>query len=230
MSDPDLRELERRFRETGAVCDEAAWLVGRIRVGDLTRERIERAEPFSEGARLALTSLKPVTLNVKGGKRRRRGRVTRRQKVQHVEPEGFDQLLAATEIEEHVRMAVAAVIAASDGLAPEPSNAHLVRELPMLLPRLVALVEVPVLAELDQIHRRASVRGGDLAECVRLACAAMSRTVHDPDGLHASVWDDARNALAVGARTVGDQTEAAFVERIRPIMARWLLEGDPLGR
>lgn len=35
MSDERLRELERRWKETGAVEDEAAWLVERIRVGEI---------------------------------------------------------------------------------------------------------------------------------------------------------------------------------------------------
>ncbi len=43
MSDEKLRELERRFKETGSVEDEAAWLVERVRVGDLTQERLELA-------------------------------------------------------------------------------------------------------------------------------------------------------------------------------------------
>lgn len=35
MSDAKLRDLERRYRETGAVPDEAAWLAERVRVGTL---------------------------------------------------------------------------------------------------------------------------------------------------------------------------------------------------
>ncbi len=41
MSDTKLRELERRWRDTGAVQDEAAWLKERVRVGDLSREVVE---------------------------------------------------------------------------------------------------------------------------------------------------------------------------------------------
>ncbi len=33
MSDEKLRALERRWKETGAIDDEAAWLVKRIRAG-----------------------------------------------------------------------------------------------------------------------------------------------------------------------------------------------------
>ncbi len=41
MSDQQLREFERRFRETGAVGDEAAWLRARVRVGELDARRLE---------------------------------------------------------------------------------------------------------------------------------------------------------------------------------------------
>lgn len=43
MSDATLRELERRWKATGSVEDEAAFLLERVRVGDLTRERLELA-------------------------------------------------------------------------------------------------------------------------------------------------------------------------------------------
>lgn len=43
MSDAKLRELERRWRETGSVDDEAAYLSERVRTGDLRREHLELA-------------------------------------------------------------------------------------------------------------------------------------------------------------------------------------------
>ena len=43
MSDQKLRELERKWKETGSVEDEAAYLRERVRVGDLTQERLELA-------------------------------------------------------------------------------------------------------------------------------------------------------------------------------------------
>jgi hypothetical protein len=43
MSDTKLRDLERRWKETGTEDDEAAYLLERLRVGDLTRERLELA-------------------------------------------------------------------------------------------------------------------------------------------------------------------------------------------
>lgn len=43
MSDSQLRELERRWRETGSVEDEARYLLERVRVGDLEQEKLELA-------------------------------------------------------------------------------------------------------------------------------------------------------------------------------------------
>lgn len=54
MSDERLRELERRWRECGSVEDEAAYLRERVRVGELTKERLELAAYCGEpGAQLA---------------------------------------------------------------------------------------------------------------------------------------------------------------------------------
>ncbi|MBL4850446.1 MAG: hypothetical protein JKY65_33430 [Planctomycetes bacterium] len=41
MSDSRLRELERRWKETGSVDDEAAWLRGRVNAGEFSAERLE---------------------------------------------------------------------------------------------------------------------------------------------------------------------------------------------
>jgi len=55
MSDAKLRELERRWKETGAVEDQAAYLLERVRVGDLEREKLELAAYCGHGpAQLAL--------------------------------------------------------------------------------------------------------------------------------------------------------------------------------
>lgn len=55
MSDARLRELERRWKETGSPDDEAAYLLERVRVGDLTRERLELAAYCGhEGARRSI--------------------------------------------------------------------------------------------------------------------------------------------------------------------------------
>ena len=55
MSDQKLRELERHWRETGSVEDEAAYLRERVRVGDLTQERLELAAYCGhEGAMICL--------------------------------------------------------------------------------------------------------------------------------------------------------------------------------
>ena len=55
MSDSKLRELERRWREKGSVEDEITYLRERLRVGELTRERLELAAYCGhEGAKRAL--------------------------------------------------------------------------------------------------------------------------------------------------------------------------------
>ena len=43
VTDANLRALERRFRESGAVEDEAAWLLERVRVGELEQSKLELA-------------------------------------------------------------------------------------------------------------------------------------------------------------------------------------------
>jgi hypothetical protein len=43
MTDERLRELERRWKESGSVEDEAAYLLERVRVGDLDQERLQLA-------------------------------------------------------------------------------------------------------------------------------------------------------------------------------------------
>ncbi|MDC3379462.1 hypothetical protein OAX78_04190 [Planctomycetota bacterium] len=50
MSDERLRELERRWKETQAVEDEAAYLLERVRVGDLEQEKLELAAYCGDGA------------------------------------------------------------------------------------------------------------------------------------------------------------------------------------
>lgn len=55
MTDSQLRELERRWRETGAVEDEARYLLERVRAGDLEQEKLELAAYCGhEGARAGL--------------------------------------------------------------------------------------------------------------------------------------------------------------------------------
>lgn len=43
MSDQRLRELERRYRESGSPTDQAEWLLERVRVGDLEPSRLSAA-------------------------------------------------------------------------------------------------------------------------------------------------------------------------------------------
>ncbi|MBL4846492.1 MAG: hypothetical protein JKY65_13275, partial [Planctomycetes bacterium] len=43
MADQVLRQIERRFRETGSSDDEAAYLQSRVRAGDLDPTRLRLA-------------------------------------------------------------------------------------------------------------------------------------------------------------------------------------------
>lgn len=55
MTDSHLRELERRFRQTGSASDEAVWLRARVQAGDLSEDRLRLAAYVgSEGATQAL--------------------------------------------------------------------------------------------------------------------------------------------------------------------------------
>ena len=55
VSDAKLRELERRWKESGTARDEAAYLAERLRVGQVDRDGLWRAACFGdEAARLAL--------------------------------------------------------------------------------------------------------------------------------------------------------------------------------
>ncbi|MEZ6188833.1 MAG: hypothetical protein R3F62_27995 [Planctomycetota bacterium] len=56
MADRTLRELERRWKETGSVEDEAVLLLERVHVGDLAARRLEVAAAVGHpAARVALT-------------------------------------------------------------------------------------------------------------------------------------------------------------------------------
>lgn len=54
MSDSHLRDLERRFKETGAVEDEALHLGGRVRAGELSQERLQLAAFLGHAAARAV--------------------------------------------------------------------------------------------------------------------------------------------------------------------------------
>jgi len=62
MSDADLRGLERRFRETGSVEDEAAWLLERVRSGGLEESRLELATFLGHRAATLALSGEPRVL------------------------------------------------------------------------------------------------------------------------------------------------------------------------
>jgi len=46
VTDADLRELERRFRATGSVEDESAWLRARVKAGELEQRQVTLAASF----------------------------------------------------------------------------------------------------------------------------------------------------------------------------------------
>ncbi len=60
MSDQRLRDLERRWRQTGAIEDEAAYLLERLRTGGLSRENVRLAAVCGHTAAAIAMSL-PLT-------------------------------------------------------------------------------------------------------------------------------------------------------------------------
>lgn len=60
MSDPTLRELARRWRQTGAAPDEAAYLLARVRVGDLTEAALALAARLGHSAARLATDPDPT--------------------------------------------------------------------------------------------------------------------------------------------------------------------------
>ncbi len=59
MTDANLRELERRFRASGTVKDEAAWLRARLYSGELEQSRLEIAAHLGHGGALTALALPP---------------------------------------------------------------------------------------------------------------------------------------------------------------------------
>lgn len=55
MTDSRLQELKRAWEASGSVEDEAAYLRERVRVGDLTQERLELAAKLGQAAAVAAT-------------------------------------------------------------------------------------------------------------------------------------------------------------------------------
>lgn len=62
VTDSRLRDLERHWRVTGAVEDEAAWLRERLRVGELKEAQVELAAYLGHGAATALVAVKSSTI------------------------------------------------------------------------------------------------------------------------------------------------------------------------
>jgi len=57
VSDARLRDLERAWRESGALEDELAWLGERVRAGELSEERLRLSASFGHPAALALVGV-----------------------------------------------------------------------------------------------------------------------------------------------------------------------------
>lgn len=66
MSDARLRDLERRWRDTRAVSDEAAYLVERLRAGDLDPERLRVAARCGHPAAVEALGEPPVFPRLEG--------------------------------------------------------------------------------------------------------------------------------------------------------------------
>jgi hypothetical protein len=57
VSDTTLRELERQFRSSGSVEDETAWLRERVRVGEVSQQKLELAAYFGHPAALEISDV-----------------------------------------------------------------------------------------------------------------------------------------------------------------------------
>jgi hypothetical protein len=66
MADDRLRELERTFRRTGAVADEAVWLRARVQAGELTEGRLRLLAHLGHPAAVGLAPPGPNPLEVAG--------------------------------------------------------------------------------------------------------------------------------------------------------------------
>lgn len=61
MSDAELREQERRWKESNLPADEASYLLARVRAGELSPQRLELAARLDHpAARIALGSMAPA--------------------------------------------------------------------------------------------------------------------------------------------------------------------------
>lgn len=226
MTDARLRELERTWQTSGAVEDEVAWLVERVRAGVLTHEQLGRAASFSEAARLAWTRLQTPT-RVKGGKRGERG---------HTRTDGardarrlrrFDRCLEALDGPTCVRVGVAAVIVA---LARSTSPAQRMTRAALeggALQELVAAVDDPTPERLQRVRDGQPRLDDQLGQTARFAADALLRGAWERGELDEEERYSVVQALRVGAK-VADEAEGAFLDLVDAVVARWLLCGAPL--
>jgi hypothetical protein len=71
VSDEELRALERRTRESGAVEDGVVWLRARQRAGTLDENRLRFAAVVGHPAAMALTGVTPAPVEFTVERRRR---------------------------------------------------------------------------------------------------------------------------------------------------------------
>ena len=215
MSDTKLRELERRWKETGSVEDQAAYLLEMVRCGHVLPSDLERCWAFSEAVRLALRA--PIEVH-RAGKRRDRGRKTRRSKQTFVNPRTVPEFLGHVAQEDLARAAVAAAIASS--AYDKATTRTLVEQLEGRDAQIAAVAPRypvdPTPAELCLFRARCAVTRQ------RVGAGALPTDGND------SVWEDARDALRFGAQHCAEEP-LTFLIRVSRTMASWILEGDPYG-
>ncbi|MGE0713445.1 MAG: hypothetical protein AB7N76_36210 [Planctomycetota bacterium] len=212
MSDQRLRGLERRFRESGAVEDEADSLCERVRQGQLRADDLGRVGQFSPAAALALEQLRRPPTRLSAGKRGERGRLARRDKP--VEPQPFSLSECLGELSEGDRVLLA--LAGASLVAKSRRGRSLVEELAA-----TCLAGATLGRELDL---REVELDPDAQRCIaRAACAAIrsasGASPYEDDG-NETVWEDVLDSLAAGAGATKCDTDA-FALRAGRVLALW---------
>lgn len=233
MADAALRELERRWRESGADEDRARWLAGRARAGELPPTRLALAAHAGDAAaRLALGAEAPPVVH---------------------DLTAWAQALAPWGVEAQARAALAAARAGLPlllrGSNPNP-------ELPRLLRAAEAFVHGPersasarltppggdprrvASASIARAVERADTFAVDEAGQAIVAAARVALWVADPPGgLPGARADDPREspvaeAILLSVRALGRATGREVVRAaLCAALAPWALgEGDPLAR
>lgn len=213
MSDERLRELERRWEETGAVEDEAAYLLERVRAGELTLRRLGLAAYCGhEGARVATEGIPcagfehPVASLALGEVQ------SDEATTQRPSPQTWVQLLQGVVPSAPV-VAAAGMIAAADALfvrthGTDPCATDQRRVVCDVLDRALAPGQPVPAAEAGRVYdwlRESNFASDDLEEATRgylfaaLAdlCSAMAALAHDPAQCRVACGDAATNAEGI---------------------------------